>query len=127
MVAHKGGTVNMELAIEVLWEGVPFDEKVKGKFRKAVMHLRNTLKENGLLWMLQQERGRLCLVQRGVRCDYFRLLNGDTKAARQFHGEFMAQYSWSEWFLPMLERQAKALLQEGAGQKGNTSGTNLSV
>lgn len=127
LVAQKGGMVNMELAIEVLWEEVPFDEKVKGKFRKAVMHLRNTLKENGLLWMLRQERGRLCLVQRGVSCDYFRLLNGDTEAARQFQGEFMAQYSWSELFLPMLERQAKALLQEGAGQKGNTSGTNLSV
>lgn len=127
LVAHKGGVVNMELAIDVLWEEAPFDEKVKGKFRKAVMHLRNTLKENGLLWMLQQERGRLCLVQRGGTCDYFRLLNGDIEAARKFQGEFMAQYSWSEEFLPMLERQARALLQEGAGQKGNTSGTNLSV
>lgn len=125
LVAQKGGMVNMELAIEILWEGEPFDEKVKGKFRKAVMYLRNTLKENGLLWMLRQERGRLCLVQRGISCDYFRLQNADAEAARQFQGEFMAQYSWGEWFLPILERQAKTLLQEETGQKGNTSGTYL--
>lgn len=114
LVARKGGMVDMEFAIEILWEGEPFGEKVKGKFRKAVMHLRNTLKENGLLWLLCQERGRLCLVQREISCDYFRLLNGDVEAARQFQGEFMTEYSWSEPFLPMLERQAKAVLLEKA-------------
>ena len=31
-----------------------------------------------------------------VRCDYYRLLNGDADAARAFRGEYMNQYSWAE-------------------------------
>jgi two-component SAPR family response regulator len=31
-----------------------------------------------------------------VRCDYFRLLEGDENAARSFMGEYMKQYPWAE-------------------------------
>lgn len=112
LVMRKGGMADMEFIIEMLWENEPFGDKAKGKFRKAVMNLRNTLKENGLLWMLRSERGRLCLELKGVTCDYFRLLNGDIEAARQFHGEFMTEYSWSEPLLPVLERQTEAVLRD---------------
>ena len=29
-------------------------------------------------------------------CDYYRLLDGDAKAASAYHGEYMNQYSWAE-------------------------------
>ena len=45
-----------------------------------------------------------------MSCDYFRLLEGDVEAARQFHGELMSEYSWTEPYLPGLERLARRLL-----------------
>ncbi|MBM6870318.1 response regulator [Pseudoflavonifractor phocaeensis] len=112
LVLHKGGTVEMELAIETLWENEPFDDKVKVKFRKTCMSLRESLRARGLLWLLQSQRGRLNLECAGVECDYFRLLEGDRSAARQFHGALMSEYSWTEPYLPGLEAQARRLLEE---------------
>lgn len=109
LVARKGGIVEMEFGIETLWENEPFGERSKARFRKAVMNLRNTLRENGVLSMLHGERGKLWLELEGIVCDYFRLLEGDPEAARQFRGEFMSEYSWSEPYLPALERQAEAV------------------
>lgn len=56
--------------------------------------------------MLHSERGRMYLETKGVSCDYYELMEGQIHAAEKFSDEFMAQYSWSEAFLPVLERQA---------------------
>ena len=106
LVARRGGIVEMEFAVDLLWEEEPFSEQVKGRFRKAVMNLKNTLRDHGLLWMLHSERGRMYLETKGVSCDYYELMEGQIHAAEKFSDEFMAQYSWSEAFLPVLERQA---------------------
>jgi len=106
LVARRGGIVEMEFAVDLLWEEEPFSEQVKGRFRKAVMNLKNTLRDHGLLWMLHSERGRMYLETKGVSCDYYGLMEGQIHAAEKFSDEFMAQYSWSEAFLPVLERQA---------------------
>lgn len=119
LVARKGGMVEMEFAIEMLWENQPFGERSKARFRKAVMNLRNTLRESGALWLIRAERGRLWLELEGVVCDYFLLLEGDPKAARQFQGEFMSEYSWSESYLPVLERQAEAVRGLSSGLAEN--------
>ena len=44
LVARRGGIVEMEFAVDLLWEEEPFSEQVKGRFRKAVMNLKNTLR-----------------------------------------------------------------------------------
>ena len=74
------------------------------------MTLRESLKARGLLWLLHSQRGRLNLECTGVSCDYLRLLEGDVEAARQCHGELMSEYSWTEPYLPGLERLARRLL-----------------
>lgn len=108
LTARWGGVVTIELAIERLWEGEAYTEPVKVKYRKAVMNLRETLAEHGLLWMLHSARGQLWLETQGVDCDYFRLLNGDAAALALFHGAFMSDYSWSEYYIPMLDHIAES-------------------
>ena len=112
LVARRGGMVDMEVAIDLLWEEEPFSEQVKGRFRKAVMNLKNTLRTHDLLWMLHTERGRMCLETTGINCDYFELMDGKIHAAEKFEDEFMMQYSWSEAFVPVLERQANLIKAE---------------
>lgn len=51
-----------------------------------------------------------------VGCDYYRLLDGDESAAREFLGEYMAQYSWAEGtcgWLTMGVRGRREWLQKG--------------
>lgn len=112
LVSRRGGMVEMEYAVEMLWEDEPYSEKVKVKFRKALMNLRNTLKEHGLIDLIQVQRGRVYLDCRDIDCDYFRLLDGETEAARKFQGEFLSEYSWGEPYIPNLEQIAERVLEE---------------
>lgn len=102
LVARRGGMVETEYAIDLLWEEEPFGDRVKVKFRKALMNLRNTLKEYGILWILKTQRGRLYLECGDIVCDYFLLLDGDQAAADGFDGEFLTEYSWGEFYIPRL-------------------------
>lgn len=113
LTVRWGGTVSMELAIESLWEGAPYADPVKVKYRKALMNLRETLAAHGLLWMLRSARGQLWLEPTGIECDYFRLLSGDREAALHFQGQFLLDYSWGEFYLPRVEQLAKALRETG--------------
>lgn len=110
LTARQGGTVSMDLAIETLWEGEAYGDPVKVKLRKAVMNLRETLAPLGLLWMLNARRGLLWLECGGIRCDYFQLMAGDREAAHQFQGQFMMDYSWSEFYLPQVQHRVRVLL-----------------
>jgi len=40
-----------------------------------------------------------------IECDYYRFLDGDTKAINQYNGEFMMNYSWAEFLIPVLEKE----------------------
>lgn len=40
-----------------------------------------------------------------IDCDYYRFLQGDVSAVNSYHGEFMAQYSWSEFITGYLENR----------------------
>ena len=109
LVSRRGGVVESDYAIEMLWEDEPFGENVRVKYRKALMNLKNTLKENGISEILAGQRGSLCLDCQKVSCDYFRLMNGEKKAADEFQGEFLFEYSWGEEYIAELERKAEEI------------------
>lgn len=109
LVSRRGGIVERDYAIEMLWENEPFCESVKVKYRKALMNLKNTLNENGISEILEGHRGSFCLNCQKVSCDYFRLLDGDKKVADDFQGEFLFEYSWGESYIAELERKAEEI------------------
>lgn len=109
LVSRRGGDVESDYAIEMLWENEPFGENVKVKYRKALMNLKNTLKENGISEILTGQRGHLCLDCNKVSCDYFRLMGGDSEMAKRFQGEFLFEYSWGEFYIAELERKVEEL------------------
>ena len=113
MTARLGGDTAMDVIIDRLWEGAEYTAPVKAKYRKAVMHLRETLAQAGLGHMLLTSRGHLRMDFSGVKCDYFDLLRGSPAAAAHYTGVFMMDYSWSEFYLPTLDHLANSLLKNG--------------
>lgn len=107
MTARLGGTTTMDVIIDRLWEGEEYTNAVKVKYRKAVMHLRQTLNSLGLSWMLHAARGQIWMDFTGVKCDFFGLIHGDPRAFALYHGAFMTEFSWSEYYLPMTEHLAQ--------------------
>ena len=99
---RRGGNVSMEEAVDKLWPERAYDEKVKRLYRKAVMNLQGTLKENGITELFQTGRGS-CQISRGeVECDYFTYLAEPEKNREMFQGDYLFDYSWGEETLANL-------------------------
>lgn len=106
LVDRKGGVVNTEQAISVLWPGRAYDETTQSLFRKVLKSLRTALDEVGALEILIDSRN-----QRGVDITRFDsdytsvILKHDKGVADAFNGQYMAQYAWAQ---PTVQRIAVA-------------------
>lgn len=103
LVDFRGGDVLIEQATDCLWEARPYDDTVKQLYRKAIVSLRQFMKDAGMEF-LDISRGKCHIIPPLVDCDYFRLLAGDTAAVREFSGEYLTEYSWAEPTLARIER-----------------------
>lgn len=103
MVDFRGAEVSIEQAVSVLWEDRPYDETVKQLYRKAIVYLRQFMKEYNLDF-IDISRGRCHVIPSRIICDYYQFLEGDEQAVKSFGGEYMGEYSWAEMTLARLER-----------------------
>lgn len=97
-----GGSVSMEEAVDKLWPERVYDEKVKRLYRKAVMNLQGTLKENGITEFFQSERGSCHINKTKVECDYYTYLIEPEKNFGMFRDEYLFDYGWGEETLANL-------------------------
>lgn len=63
---------------------------------QALYSLKIALNAVGASEALITRPGRYAIDITKVRCDYYRMLEGDENAVRSFMGEYMKQYSWAE-------------------------------
>ena len=60
-----------------------------------IRNLRATLEENRIGDVVELEQGTLRVVPEKLDCDYYRLLQGDGDAIREYQGEYMCAYPWA--------------------------------
>ena len=104
LIDRQGGTVNSEQIISVLWEDRPNDEATQNLCSKIAKTLQRELKAYGAEQMLVTNRGIRCVDAEQFDCDLYQLLDGDAKAAEQFIGEYMVDYSWAEERMALLDK-----------------------
>lgn len=95
LVLSRGGAVSRQDAFLTLWEEGNYDRPMQKQMDVVIRSLRDTLQKNGISEILEIDRG-LRVRPETFRCDYYRFLDGDSDAVRQFQGEFMSSYSWAE-------------------------------
>ncbi len=104
LVDRRGGVVNSDELISLIWEDRPSNDASHTLCRQAAAYLRKTLREYDAEAILcEHKRGR-SLNADLVDCDYYQFLSGDSAAAAAFCGQYMSQYSWAETTLAALER-----------------------
>lgn len=96
LVDGKGSTITSGFAISMLWEDKPFDESSQSLYYKAAKSLEKTLKEWEIEHILIKTRYERCVNRKRFHCDYYQLLEGKEEIVKQFRGEYMSQYAWSE-------------------------------
>lgn len=105
LVDRRGGIVTMEQAIDVLWRQKLYDNRVKSAYRTAIADLKKTLKLTGAEKILAVNRASSSVNTSEFSCDLYDLLNGVDGAEKEFNGEYMFDYSWSEGMLAYIENK----------------------
>ena len=97
LVDHQGALCSNDTLIGCLWPDEPADQQTKARLRKYVKDLKDTFSAVGAGDVIHhQERIGIGLDLTRIDCDYYRYLQGDPLAVKQFTGKYMTQYEFAE-------------------------------
>lgn len=107
LVDQKGGAMTMDQIITQLWADRVYDQKVKALYRMTLKKLRETLKAANIEYILIDKRNSRSINMNTFECDYYKLLDLDETAIRQYNGRYMSEYSWAEYTTAYIENKLK--------------------
>ena len=102
LIDSRGASVTMGELISILWEDGGNIASRNSQLRTFISDLRRSLSEVGVEDILIREYNSLAVRTDMVDCDFYRYLERDDAAMREFMGEYMRQYSWAEVRIPEL-------------------------
>lgn len=103
LVDRRGGYVTSSEIIGCLWDDEPKNKATLARCRKAVMRLREALREYGLEDIVESKKGSRRLNVDLVSCDLYLFLSGKPEYAHLYKGSYMLNYSWGEFSMAELE------------------------
>lgn len=105
LIERKGAGVTTREACAVLFEDECYSLSQKSYFQNIVADMRNTFKKAGVEDVIYKSYNCLAVNVDKIECDYYRFLEGDAKSVNQYNGEFMTNYSWAEFLVPVLDKE----------------------
>ncbi len=109
-VDRRSGAASAEQIIDALWEE-RYDDSVRAYFHVVLRDLKKTLKQAGIESLLICNRNQNAINPSMLDCDYYRFLDGDISAIREFNDEYMIDYSWAEPTVAMLMKKKQEFVQ----------------
>ena len=98
LINNRGAqTTNGEI-IANLWEDDGDPEKKGSYLRNLRQDLNNTLTKLKLTDIILKQRGSMAIAVDRIECDLFDWLEKKQKSRYQYIGDYMNQYSWSEYY-----------------------------
>lgn len=91
---EQGFTVGEGIAY--LWPDRANDSGAQSLLRMTYKRLLDMLESVGVGHILISKENRRMLNIKEVDCDLYRILNGDRQAAKNYHGQYLQEYSWAE-------------------------------
>ena len=96
LIDHRGTAVTAREACAYLFEDKPYNKSCNGYYHVIVTSLTKTLKKNGIEKMLVRSKTHIAVNPYTFECDAYRFLRGDPYAVKQYRGDYLSCYSWSE-------------------------------
>ena len=84
--------------IASLWEEDGAPQKRRSYLNNLRQDLQNTLKKLKLEGIIKKQRGSMLIVPDRIECDLYEWLDKKEESRYQYMGDYMNQYSWSEFF-----------------------------
>lgn len=95
LIDRRGIRMTRAEAFRILWDGEEYTRPKQKILDVIIRNLRATLEENRIGDVVELEQGTLRVVPEKLDCDYYRLLQGDGDAIREYQGEYMCAYPWA--------------------------------
>jgi two-component SAPR family response regulator len=109
LVDKRGTSATYPELAAVLWEDEEYDRTKQKNLQVYVASLVKTLHSVEVRDLILKNRQGILLNTKIVDCDYYRFLEGDTRAINSFTGQYMSAYSWAEFTVGYLENQMQKI------------------
>ena len=105
LVDKRGTSATYPELAAILWEDGEYDRTRQKNLQVYIASLVKSLQGAGVNDLILKSRQGILLNTKIVDCDYYRFLEGDTRAINSFTGQYMSAYSWAEFTVGYLENQ----------------------
>jgi len=105
LVDKRGTSVTYAELAAVLWENGEYDRTQQKNLQVYIASLAKSLNTAGARDLILKSRSGILLDTKNIDCDYYRFLDGDTRAINSFAGQYMSAYSWAEFTTGYLDYQ----------------------
>jgi hypothetical protein len=93
----------------MLWEDGEYDRTQQKNLQVYIASLVKSLRAVGVDDLILKNRQGILVNTKIVDCDFYRFLEGDTRAINSFTGQYMSAYSWAEFTVGYLENQVSKI------------------
>jgi len=105
LVDKRGTSATYPELAAMLWEDEEYDRTKQKNLQVYIASLVKTMHSVGIRDLILKNRQGILVNTKIVDCDYYRFLEGDTRAINSFTGQYMNSYSWAEFTVGYLENQ----------------------
>ncbi|WP_044913331.1 response regulator [Butyrivibrio sp. WCE2006] len=103
LISNKGAqTTNGEI-IASLWEDDGDPDRKMSYLCNLRQDLQNTFKKYKLDGIILKQRGSMAIAKDKIECDLYDYLEKGKDSKYKYNGEYMNQYSWSEYYIADLD------------------------
>lgn len=105
-LVHKCGTsCSTKELVAVLFENRPYTVSLQKQFQTILSTMMKTLKDAGVDDCIIRGHNQTAVDTSKLDCDYYHFLEGSPDAINVYAGEYMANYSWSEFVPGYLDKK----------------------
>ena len=105
LIDKRGTSATYPELAAMLWEDEEYDRTKQKNLQVYIASLVKSLLAVDVKDLILKNRQGILVNTKIVDCDYYRFLEGDTRAINSFTGQYMSAYSWAEFTVGYLENQ----------------------
>ena len=111
LVDKRGTSATYAELAAIIWEDEEYDRTKQKNLQVYIASLVKSLQAVDVKDLILKNRQGILLNTKIVDCDYYRFLEGDTRAINSFTGQYMGAYSWAEFTVGYLENQMQKTMK----------------
>ena len=109
LIDKRGTSATYPELAAMLWEDEEYDRTKQKNLQVYIASLVKSLHAVDVKDLILKNRQGILVNTKIVDCDYYRFLEGDTRAINSFTGQYMSSYSWAEFTVGYLENQMQKI------------------